>query len=173
MTGWSWAQVENLARRLTPALITLLLLVLGLVPLRVPYLVPVGPTFLLISAYYWAVHRPELMPAPVVFALGAISDLLGGAPLGAGTLVLLLVYAVTRDYRRLLFNAGFAVAWLGFGAVSLVSALALWALAALLAGAVPDGRPALFGTLLGFALYPVIAALFIAAERLVERPVER
>jgi rod shape-determining protein MreD len=114
MTGSTWTQVEHLARRVTPAVVTLLLLVIGLVPLQVPYLVPVGPCFLLISAYYWALHRPELLPAPVVFGFGALSDLLGGAPLGAGTLVLLLVYALTRSYRRLLHNAGFVTAWLTF-----------------------------------------------------------
>jgi rod shape-determining protein MreD len=173
MSGWTWSQIDHLGRRLVPTVLTLLLLVLGLVPLRIPYLVPVGPSFLLISAYYWGLHRPELLPGPVVFALGLLGDLMGGAPLGAGTLVLLLAYQATRSYRRILFNAGFVMIWLGFGAVVAGAGLALWALAALLAGAVPDGRPALFAGLLAFALYPLVAALFAQAERLVEHPAAR
>jgi rod shape-determining protein MreD len=173
VTGGRWTQVEALARRLTPAVVTILLLIVGLVPLRVPYLVPMGSCFLLIAAYYWALHRPELLPAPAVFALGAVGDLLDFAPLGAGTLVLLLVYGVTRSYRRLLINAGFGTAWLAFAAVAIVAALVLWGLVTALERAVPDARPVVFGALLAIALYPVVVALFIQAERLVERPAER
>ncbi len=172
MTG-GWAQLEALALRLTPAVVTLLLLVVGLVPLRLPYLVPVGPCFLLISVYFWALHRPGLMPPPVVFGLGALSDLLGGAPLGAGTLVAVLVYSLTRTYRRLLLNSGFAVAWLAFAAVAAAAGLVLWALAALLAGALPDIGRVAFGALIAILLYPIVAALFLQAERLVARPAAR
>jgi rod shape-determining protein MreD len=168
MSSSRWTQVEGLARRLTPGVLTLLLLILGSVPLQIPYLAPIGPSFLLISAYYWAVHRPELLPAPAVFGFGVVSDLLGGAPLGSGTLVLLLAYAAARAYRRPLLGASFPIVWLGFAVIAAGANLALWIVATVLAGAVPDPRPALFAGLLEIALYPVIAALFMQAERLVE-----
>jgi hypothetical protein len=57
--------------------------------------------------------------------------------------------------------------------VAHLRALILWVLAAALAGAIPDARPALFGALLAIALYPVVVALFMQAERLVEPPVDR
>ncbi|MBX6320412.1 MAG: rod shape-determining protein MreD [Rhodospirillaceae bacterium] len=173
MTAGGWAQIEALALRLTPAVVTLLLLVAGLVPLRLPYPVPVSPCLLLISVYFWALHRPSLMPAPVVFGLGTLGDLLGAAPLGAGTLVMVLVYCQTRAHRRLLLNSGFGMAWLAFAAVAAAAELMLWALAALLAGALPDIRPAAFGALIAVLLYPIVAVLFLQAERLVARPAAR
>jgi rod shape-determining protein MreD len=158
-------EIDGLARRMAPAALTLLLLIFGLVPLRIPYMEPLGPSFLLISAYYWAVHRPELLPAPVVFALGLLGDLLSGAPLGSGTLVLLLAYALTRTWRRPLVGAPFLVGWLGFIIVAAAAQLALWIVAIALAGAVPDPRPALFGGIIAIALYPVVAALFSQTAR--------
>lgn len=172
MSGRGWGQVETAARRLTPGVVTLLLMIIGLVPLQIPHLAPIGPSFLLMSAYYWGVHRPELLPAPAIFAFGIVSDLLSGAPLGSGTFVLLLVYAVARGYRRPLLTAGFFVVWLGFAVVAVSAGLAAWAVATVLAGAVPDPGPAMFAALLEIALYPAVAALFFQAERLLGRSAE-
>ena len=48
---------------------------------------------------------------PAVFVLGLLGDLLGVAPLGVGTLVLLLVYAVALSQRRVFVGQyGIAVA---------------------------------------------------------------
>lgn len=172
MTGRGWGQIETAARRLTPAALTLLLMVAGVVPLQIPHLAAIGPSFLLISIYYWAVHRPGLMPAPAIFVFGLLGDLLGGAPIGSGTFVLLLVYAVTRAYRRPLLAASFLVVWFGFAVVAAAAGLAAWAVASALAGTVPDPGRALFGALLEVALYPVVAALFFQVERLLGSPAE-
>lgn len=168
MRGRRPGQVEALARRLAPGVLTLLLLIVGMVPLHIPYLTPLGPSFLLISAYYWAVHRPELLPAPVVFGLGLLGDLVTGSALGSGTFVLLLAYVLTRAWRRHLFRAGFLMVWLGFAVVAAAAQMVLWVIAIVLAGSVPDPRPALLGGVIAIALYPVVAGLFSQAERLVE-----
>jgi rod shape-determining protein MreD len=168
MMGWRRGQVDGVARRVAPGVLTLLLLVLGLVPLHIPYMAPLGPSFLLISAYYWAVHRPELLPAPVVFLFGVLADLLSGAALGSGTLVLLLAYGLTRLWRPHLLGTGFLGAWLGFAVVAAAAQVALWVVAIALAGAVPDPQPALFGGIIAIAVYPVVSALFAQTGRLVE-----
>ena len=46
-------------------------------PLRLPYLPPLSVSLVLVSVYYWAVHRPSALPAPAVFFLGLMADLLG------------------------------------------------------------------------------------------------
>ena len=68
-----------------------------MVPLRLPDVSPVVPALALVAVYYWAVHRPSLMPAWVVFLIGLFQDLLSGGPVGVGILSLLLVFALVES----------------------------------------------------------------------------
>jgi hypothetical protein len=84
-----WQRLDQIARNVSPFAITVLLLIIGLVPLRLPYLPPLSVSLVLVSVYYWAVHRPSALPAPAVFFLGLMADLLG-AVLGVNAPVLLV-----------------------------------------------------------------------------------
>jgi rod shape-determining protein MreD len=158
-------RLDLLARNLLPAALTLLMLIIGSTPLQIPYFQPVGQGLVMISVYYWAIHRPGLLPAPAVFAIGLIGDLMGAAPLGLGTLILLLVYAVACSQRRLFHGQPFLVVWWGFMVIA-AGAMALgWVLASILAGAAIKLQPVIFAYLMTLALYPALADLFARAQR--------
>jgi rod shape-determining protein MreD len=153
------------ARNLLPFLLTLLMLIAGTLPLPLSHFLSLGPGPALISIYYWGVHRPALLPAPAVFLLGLLGDLLGIAPIGVGTLVLLLVYAVALSQRRAFVGQPFLVVWWGFMMIAAGAMTVGWIFASLLAGAALDPNPVIFSYLVTLALYPAIADLFARAQR--------
>jgi len=158
------------ARNLAPFVITFAMLVIGTAPLPIPHFLPLGPGLAMISVYYWAIHRPGLLPAPSVFLIGLLGDLLGLAPLGVGTLVLLLVYAIAVSQRRVFAGQPFLVVWWGFMMIAAGAMSVGWILASIVAGAALDSHPAIFAYLMTLALYPAIADLFARAQRAFLRP---
>jgi len=153
------------ARNLLPLLLTLAMMIVGMAPLPLPHFLPLGPGLALISVYYWGLHRPGLLPAPAVFAVGVLGDLLGMAPLGVGTLVILLVYGVALSQRRAFLGQPFLVVWWGFMMIAAGAMSVGWIFATLVAGAALDPKPVIFAYLMTVALYPAVADVFARAQR--------
>jgi rod shape-determining protein MreD len=160
-----WQRLDAVARHLSPFAFAFLLVLFGAVPIRLPHLAEIGPSFALLAVYYWAVHRPTVLPAIAVFVLGLLADFLGAAPLGVGTTVLLGVYAVTVSQRRFIVGQSFLWVWMGFMIVCAGNFAASWALASLLAGMVIDPRPAVFAAVLNVAVYPAMGFIFAHTQR--------
>ena len=68
------------------------------------------------------------MYAGPLFAVGLAQDLLTGAPVGVGALVLLLARAAVLRYRRYFINRTFPFVWSGFTLLAAGAMLAQWAL---------------------------------------------
>jgi rod shape-determining protein MreD len=164
-----WQRLDAIARCVSPFAFTFLLLILGLVPLRLPYLPPFGVSLVLVSVFYWAIHRPSALPAPAVFILGLLADLLGGGMLGLNVLVLLSAYAVTVGLRRWLIGASFAVVWWGFAIVTAGALLLTWLLIWFLTGVAADLSSGVSSALFGVGAYPLLATFFAHAQRVVLR----
>jgi len=98
----------------------------GVVPLHLPHFLSLGASLALIAVYYWSLHQPSLMPLPAVLLIGLISDCFGGAPVGVGTLVLLLVHRLVTGQRRLLLGASFIVVWWAYMLVAAAATLVAW-----------------------------------------------
>ncbi|RDD63611.1 rod shape-determining protein MreD [Ferruginivarius sediminum] len=160
-----WQRLDLIARQITPTLLTLALVMVGMVPLHLPDLAPVVPWLALIAVYYWSVHRPDLMPAAAVFAVGLFHDLAAGTALGVGVLVLLLVHVAVVSQRRFFMSRSFMVIWFGFAVIALGACTLSWLLNALLAGTLVDARPAAFQFMTTVAAYPPLAWLFVQVQR--------
>lgn len=164
-----WQRLDLIARQITPTLLTVLLIMAGMIPWRLPGLAPVVPWLALIAVYYWSVHRPELMPAAAVFAVGVFQDLAAGTALGIGVLILLLVHAAVISQRRFFMSRSFLVIWFGFAIIALGACVLSWLFNALLAGALVDPRPVAFQFLTTIAAYPPLAWLFAQVQRAMPR----
>ena len=162
-------RLDLLARNLSPFAFSVVLLILGAAPLPVPHLAAIGPSFAMAAVFYWAVHRPTLLPAPAVFVIGVLSDFLGGAPVGVGAVTLLLVHGVAVAQRRLLLETPFVVLWWGYSMVAAGATVVTWLLSSWLADAMIDPRPALFSFLLDLGVFPAVAYVFARAQRSVLR----
>ncbi len=163
-------RLDIAARAGFPACITILLMLLTEAPLGIAGQATLLPAVALCSVWFWSVFRPETFPPPVVFAVGALLDLLGYLPLGVGVFTLLCVHGVALALRRGLARRGFVWIWLVFGVVACAASLLIWLLVTLLDFRLMPPQPAVFLAVLTIAIYPVLAVPFAGAHRSVANP---
>lgn len=150
-----------------PGLVTVLLILIGSVPLGAPLVGPVLPAFGMIAVFVFAVQRPDLMPHWLAFLLGLTQDLVTGGPLGLNALLLLILQAVCAAQRRFLVGRPFALAWAGFAVLALPAALCQWLIASLYFAAIVPISDVMLQTGVTVALFPFVAApLLRLAHRL-------
>ncbi|MEM7176681.1 MAG: rod shape-determining protein MreD [Pseudomonadota bacterium] len=119
-----------------------------------------SPDLLLCVVAFWVLRRPGSTPVLLVFALGLCRDLLTDAPLGAGTLGLVIAAQMLTERRGWIGTRPFLVEWLAVG-LAIVFALALqWVLVVLTLGHPPYLRELLLMAGLTFAAYPFVALVF-------------
>ncbi|MBF0391925.1 MAG: rod shape-determining protein MreD [Alphaproteobacteria bacterium] len=145
------------ARHLVPFGLTLCLLLVNVTPTRIPGFAGVAPMLPMMAVFYWAIFRPDLLPAWVAFVIGLLFDVVSGTPLGVNALVLLLVQGVTSAQRRFFLGNTFVVAWWGFGMIAAGASTLAWMLVSLLIDGRIAFRAVLFEYLLTVSLYPVVA----------------
>ena len=150
-------QFNRLLRGSAPFAITVLLALLSVVPTGASGFAIVTPSFVTISVFYWSIHRPYLMIAPLVFLLGILCDFLTGAPLGLSSLMLLLVHGVTLSQRRVFIGKAFLLTWFGFMLVSFGTALIGWLIACLYSLAILPLLPVLMQFVLSLVFFPLFA----------------
>jgi rod shape-determining protein MreD len=165
MRGAEWQRNEWAAGKSVPALTTLVLLVVSVLPLRVPDYATVTPLFALASIYYWTIYQPELLPPIVVFACGLVLDLLTGTPLGVSPLLLLLSRTIVVTQRRFFVNRLFPFVWGGFTLLAAMAIGFLWLLGSGLQGAMLDMRAAALQWVLTVASFPAIGYLLMRVQR--------
>lgn len=157
--GGILGRLDHLARALIPILSLVVLAFLGAIPLRLPDVDLLTPAWTLMALYYWAIYRPELTPAPAVFLVGLLQDLMAGGHLGLSAFTLLVVYGLVVSQRRFLHGKSFGVNWWGFMLVAAGAAFLKWIAASILAGWPIDPRSQIFAVLLTIALYPPVVLL--------------
>jgi len=155
-------RLDALFRAAFPTLVTILLLVLAVVPMGGPGLLM---AMALPSIFFWTIFRPAAMPAPAVFGLGLLHDLLALAPLGVGILVLLVAHGVALRLRDFLVRQSFLVVWMMFCAFAAGSALLSWLLTALLSLQLPPVVPGLHQAAVCAGVYPLLSWLLTRAHR--------
>lgn len=151
---------------LVPPLIGLICIIIGVAPSGVAGLGAAGPALTLMLVYFWTIFQPRLLPPPAVFIIGFIQDVLTGAPIGMGTLVLLGVQQFVLRERRVFTARTFAIAWFGFTVVALIATTALWLLVALYQAQLVDPGPFVGQLVLSVLLYPAASWLFGQIVRL-------
>jgi rod shape-determining protein MreD len=165
MRSAEWRRNEWSAGKLIPTLTTLVLLVVAVLPLRVPDYATVTPLFALAGVYYWTIYQPELLPPIVVFACGLVLDLLTGTPLGVSSLLLLLSRTIVVTQRRFFVNRLFPFVWGGFTLLAATAIGFLWLLGSALQGAMLDMRASALQWVLTVASFPAIGYLLMRLQR--------
>ena len=151
----SLPRVNGSAARMLPLATTLLAAIIAILPVQVPGYATLTPAFTLMAVYHWTIYRPDLLPPLGLFAVGLCQDLLAGAPVGVGALVLLLARAAVLRNRRHFVNRTFPFVWAGFTLLAAGAMLALWALHCLLQLSIFDLRATMFRAVLTIAIFPV------------------
>jgi rod shape-determining protein MreD len=149
-----------------PFLAVLLLVLVSLMPLRIPGYASVTPDFALMGVFHWTVYRPALLPPLFLFVLGVAFDLVTGAPVGLTAMIFLIMRSIVLRQRQFFVGRQFAFVWFGFtlsagGAVALV-----WVVGSLFNGVFLDPRPMLLQWVLTVAFYPAVSWCLQRLQRL-------
>ncbi len=154
-----WVRMDIWVRHLVPFGMTMGLVLLSVMPVGLPGYARIAPMLPVMAVYYWAIYRPDLLPAWAAFAIGLLADILAGTPLGVNALVLLLVQSVTASQRRFFLAKSFLVAWWAFAILAAGAVGLSWLLVSLL-----DGRLIGLGSVA--VEYVVMVGLFPVLTRL-------
>ena len=165
MKGKVWERLDFVARIMIPILVSLWLVVVSVLPLHMPEVSFVVPFLALMAVYYWGLHRADLLPAPAIFVIGFLQDILSGGPLGIHTLTFLAVYGICVSQRRFFYGKSFFVVWWGFMVVAGGALTLEWALISVFLEQLVSLRSIFFKYLLTIALYPAVAWLFARMQR--------
>lgn len=157
-------RMDQWVRHLLPFSVTLLLVLVDAMPTRLPDFAAVAPLLPLISVYYWAIYRPELLPPSVAFGLGVINDVIMGTPMGVSSLVYLLVQGMTASQRRFFHGKTFLVAWWAFALVAVGAVGLQWALVSVIYGHLMEPQAVLFELLMTISVYPLVSWMFARAQ---------
>jgi rod shape-determining protein MreD len=160
-TPSSLQRLEQSGRRLLPVISAIMLQILAVLPIGIPQWGALAPPLMLIAVFYWSLVRPDLMPPTAAFLLGLFQDLLSGAPIGSGALVMVATQWTMRGQQRFLVNRPFLLLWGSFLPVAAAAALLQWGIYVLLNLHVVPISASAVRLMLGFALFPVVAWLIL------------
>lgn len=71
--------------------------------------------------FVWSIRDPNLLPAWMLFAVGVLTDIVIGTPLGAHGLAMLSIAVITRLQQRYLATQGFFPIWIDFAALAFLA----------------------------------------------------
>lgn len=119
-----------------------------------------SPDLLFCIVAYWSLRRPEAVPLIAVFAAGLARDLLTGAPVGAGSLTLVLASEAFKAAARPLSRRGSGAEWVAVSAAFAVVLLAQWLMVLLVLAHPPYLIELARRWLLTVLLYPALYIVF-------------
>ncbi|MBY0431525.1 MAG: rod shape-determining protein MreD [Rhodospirillales bacterium] len=157
-------RMDMWARNLLPVGMTLMLLLVNVAPTRIPGFAGLVPVLTLMSVFYWAIYRPDLMPAYAAFMVGLLYDVISGIPIGVNALVCLLVHGVTVSQRRFFLGNTFVVTWWAFAVIAAGAAIISWLLVAVLVSFSIRGKAVMFEYLMTISLYPLVSWLLARTQ---------
>lgn len=156
--------VQSFLLSVVPAIMTLLLLLIYLVPKHISGLGSFMPLLPLAPVFYWGLH-PRQMPYWFVFALGLVMDSVSGQPLGLSSLLNVFFLAMVQAQHKHLHKEGFPIKWSYF-ALLLGGIMSLhFLLIAMFNSAMSGFLYALIQWALTVGLYPVLHRFFDMVER--------
>lgn len=153
-----------------PLLSSLVLVLLGSMPLYVGHVGAVMPQLGVAAVFYWTIYRPDLMTYSAAFAVGLAADIVSGAPLGSTALAVLIVRRIVLAQRRYLIGKPFQVLWTGFLVATLAASFVSWCAASIYLLHIVDVGPLLVRTMMSLVLFPAVAWLLARCQVMLPMP---
>ncbi len=158
-------RLDSSARAATPLVLSLVVVIVNLVPLRLPAFAVIAPDLVLMTVFYWTVHRPDLLRAWGAFVVGLLDDILTGTPLGVSSLVFLLVHWTIISQHRTFRGLSFALLWFGFAVIAAGAKALIVGLALVVGHGLIDPTIVLAQYAFTVAMYPLVGLLMGRAQR--------
>jgi len=148
-----------------PIATTVLAALLSIEPLHLDGYAALTPAFTLMATYHWTIYRPNLLPAPSLFLIGTIEDLLTGRLPGVTAVTLLLARAIILPHRHYFLYRLFPFIWAGFTLLTGGVMLFLWALHSMLAAELLDLRGPVLRAVVTISVFPIASFLLGRSQR--------
>jgi rod shape-determining protein MreD len=148
-----------------PIATTILAALLSIEPLHLVGYAALTPAFTLMATYHWTIYRPHLLPAPLLFLIGTIQDLLCGGLPGETAVTLLLARAIVLPHRHHFVDRAFPFIWAGFTLLTAGAMLFLWALHSVLAAELLDLQGPVLRAVLTVSVFPIASFLLGRSQR--------
>lgn len=155
-----WKKFFQRIKLLLPAMLAIMLLILGLINFRVLGMHSFIPLFSTMVVYYWAIYWPDAMPKSFVLALGLIKDFLYGLPPGITSVLLLLLWWMMTVQRRYLIKEPFIIIWLFYVVSLAIYVTCSWLLNMLVMGQWFWDDAIAVQMAVSCAIYPLLHKLF-------------
>ena len=165
-------RLDRSARLIAPFTISAMLVMIAALPVQLPGYGQIAFNVGLITVFYWAIYRPDLMPVLAAFLLGLWQDILVGSPVGLNALILLLVNWAIVSQRTFFQGKSFGVMWFCFAIVTMAAATISWILVCGLNATLIDPLPGLFQALLTIGAFPFMAWLLARIQHAVLKPAD-
>jgi rod shape-determining protein MreD len=160
-----WQKLDRSLRNAAPAITTLLMMLVSMVPLHLSGFGTIIPSISLMASFYWAVYRPDLFGPLAAFLLGLVADTISGSPLGLNSLLNLVTYASVLSQRQLFLAHSFIILWWGYALVAVLAGIVGWIVYSIGTGSWLSLEPALFQAIAGLAIFPLVAWLYGRLQR--------
>ena len=163
--GYRAEQLLSILRSLTPTLLGITGVLILAAPFRFFEGLAPTPIIPLVVVFFWSIYSPDYLPAPSVFVIGLLQDLLMGGPLGLWAAVYLVTQFIVSWQRAYFLGREQKVVWIGFALAAGIASLMLWLVMSLMSGVLlPVGALAaqMIATIL---IYPLFAAGFRELHR--------
>ncbi|WOI54116.1 rod shape-determining protein MreD [Parvularcula sp. LCG005] len=158
-------RVRRVLATSAPAVAMLAGIVLLVVPIRLGQGYIPTPLLPLIIVFLYSVYDPDALPAPVVFVLGLLHDLLYGGGFGVWASIYLSMKYLVHTQREYLNGRVRRVIWLAFAVASVTVGIVLWLEQSLLAGRWVALWPLVYQFFITIAVYPLASRTFFYLRR--------
>ncbi|MEX2453219.1 MAG: rod shape-determining protein MreD [Rhodospirillaceae bacterium] len=166
MIGAALQRLDRSARLFVPVVLSAFLILLSALPVHVPGYGQIAVDVGLMTVFYWAIYRPDLLPGIAAFCLGLWQDILVGSPIGLHALLLLLANWAIVSQRTFFQAKSFAVVWWSFSLVAAAVAILGWIIVCLLNTTLVNPLPGLFQSALTVGVFPFMVWLLARAQHL-------
>jgi rod shape-determining protein MreD len=155
----------HLPRQLLPAITTILLVIVQLLPWS-RTADAMTPSLALMAIVFWSLNAPGLCPPLFACLVGIVCDLTELTPLGSQGFVFLIL-AIELGRRPRLAALPFLRTWVLFAGLCLAVNCTLWIIEMAIGGHIMPLGQAIARGAIGVALYPLIAgAILLPTSRL-------
>lgn len=158
-------QLDGLIRRIVPLLLCLICLILGIALTTIPGVAGIPPLLGLIAIYYWSVHRPDLLPLPLLFLLGLLADAMLRLPVGLSSLTYIGLAQLVHSQRHIFIDQSYLTLWFGFLVVLTAAQLLQWGLLSMFYREILPLLPLLLQSILTLMLFPLLVWPFSLLQR--------
>jgi len=150
--------------------VLLMLFFMNIAVVPIPMVASLDLPLVLMAIYYWAIHRPTLMPPALVFLIGVLFDLLSAGLLGLNALIFTLANMLIANQRSFLLAQPFIVQWVGFALISAGALILNWFISALASWSwiSPFSQIQDYG--LGILIFPLITFFLHMSHRVLPAP---